>query len=61
MSRVYAIEESGKRHLVLIECDECEASIKPNPDIANSGWVKRGRDNGPGTEKVERDYCPRHA
>ena len=32
------IYESGK--LIKILCDECDASIRPNPHIATSGWVK---------------------
>lgn len=45
MSRIYAVEEgTSRRFLARIECDAsgCEASIKPNPEIATSGWVKCG-------------------
>ena len=61
MSRVYATEDGTKRRfLVRLECDGpgCEATIKPHPEINKSGWTKRGQDNGPGTDKLEWDYCP---
>lgn len=59
MSSVYAQEEGGgKRHLVVLECDGCGARIKPHPEISHSGWVVRGWDNGPGTEKHAVDLCP---
>ena len=57
--RVYAQrEDNGQRVLVAFKCNGCGAEIKPYPEIAQSGWEKRGRDNGPGTEKIELDYCP---
>lgn len=48
MSLVYAYEPDGTRHLIRIECDEagCEESIKPNPQITSSGWMKRGESVG---------------
>lgn len=61
MSRIYATEEgSGRRFLVRVECDGpgCEESIKPHPRISESGWTRYGQDHGPGTEKLEWDYCP---
>lgn len=62
MARIYAVrEDNGARVLVLIKCDgPCnpEAAIKPQPRIAESGWTQRGHDNGIGTEKTYRDYCP---
>lgn len=49
--------------LVEIRCDGvgCDAFIKPNPNIASSGWTKRGSDHGPGTgtDKVENHLLPR--
>jgi hypothetical protein len=59
MSRVYAIrEDDQKRILVEISCDSCSAKIKPNPNIANSGWIKNGTDRGLGTGELEWHYCP---
>ena len=61
MSRVYAVEEgTGRRFIVRIECDGpiCCETITPRSDIAESGWVKRGIDNGSGTDRLEWDYCP---
>jgi len=63
MGKVYAVEEgTGRRFLVRIECDDsnCDNSIKPNPQICESGWTKRGNDSGPGTQKDEYYYCPKH-
>lgn len=61
MARVYAVrEDNGKRVLVEIVCDECKATIKPHPDIENSGWVKHGGTAADGFE-FEFDYCPRCA
>ena len=57
MARIYAIVEgSDERVLVRIECDFCDNSIKPNPDIAESGWMKSGNHNDPGCYHVV--YCP---
>lgn len=61
MSKIYAkIEGSEKRILLRIECDGsgCNASIKPHPEIAHSGWTKCGWDNGPGTDTFVLYYCP---
>ena len=58
MSRVYATTDSGERFLAYLECDHCDARIKPHPEIASSGWMQTGFDNGPGTEKFRSDYCP---
>jgi len=46
MGRIYAKrEDDGRRILVEITCDTagCDASIKPNSEIAKSGWCKRGQ------------------
>lgn len=56
MSRHY----SDTDRLVAIECDACPALIAPNPDIANSGWVKCGITDLVGN-KFEYDYCPKDA
>ena len=58
--RVYATTDDGRRFLYSIRCDGagCELEIKPNPDISRSGWMRYGQDNGPGTTRLERDYCP---
>ena len=52
------VRETATR-LVLITCDAdgCAASIKPNPDIAASEWVKCGLT---GAEAVRYSYCPEH-
>jgi hypothetical protein len=60
---VYAVEEgSGKRFLVRLECDhgDCDATIKPHPEIASSGWTKRGGRDSAGFT-WENTYCPRHS
>lgn len=41
MGRIYAVEENGEKHLVALECDCCDARIKPGADIMNSGWEKQ--------------------
>ena len=58
--RVYATTDEGRRFLHSIRCDgpDCESEIKPNPDISQSGWVWYGQDHGPGTSRLEWDYCP---
>ncbi len=63
MSRIYATDDNGERFLRFLECDTCGARIKPHPDIANSGWTKRGGTYPPhGTnDKWENDYCPEHS
>lgn len=60
MSRVYAIEEhTGRRFLFRIDFDYCDASIKPHPDIAKSGWTQRGNfENG---IHYTWDCCPDHS
>jgi len=59
MANVYAVrEDNGERVLVAIHCDRCDNTIKPNPDIPTSGWVKYGQDNGLGTTKVVETLCP---
>lgn len=56
--RHYAVrEDTGKRVLVSLECDQCGATIKPGPGINRSGWIKVGGDMGAGTDKFEYDYC----
>jgi len=57
MARIYATEENGKKHLVALECDYCDARIKPHKEIAESGWVKQGVRNGPG-DNISWDLCP---
>lgn len=60
--RVYAQrEDDGRRALVAIKCDDCGIEIKPSQDIATSGWIKYGWDNGIGTDKSEYEYCPKCA
>ena len=57
MAKVYVREDRGRRFLDHIECDapECSAVIRPNPEIATSGWVVYSPGNG-----VEYTYCPDH-
>jgi hypothetical protein len=54
--RVYAVDDNGARFLRYIACDRCDATIKPYPQIAASGWVCRGERNG-----STYYYCPDHA
>jgi len=62
MSRIYATEDNGTKHLVALECDYCEARIRPGPDIGESGWEKRGVYYGPGDDRnTQVDLCPEHA
>jgi hypothetical protein len=60
MGRVYAVEEESKRRFLLrLECDEpgCSRHTKPG-DI--EGWLKRGQTDGFGNS-LEWYYCPVHA
>lgn len=63
MSRIYARDpETGKNVLLRLVCSICDASIKPSPDIAHSGWVTYGEYYGPGDDRNwESEYCPEHA
>lgn len=68
MSRVYARrEDDDRRVLVEIGCDApgCSATIKPNPKISDSGWVKFGTIELHGGlivgSSLDGDYCPDHA
>ena len=58
VSRVYAETPQGERVLVRLECDgtDCKAHIKPNPQIAESGWMTKGWCERGITCKSE--YCP---
>jgi hypothetical protein len=58
MGRDYATMDDGRRVLCQIRCDgRCGATIKPHPEIASSGWEKRGESRGPG-DALEWYYCP---
>ncbi len=62
MTLKYAvIEGSGRRVLYEIECDGCDATIKPGPDISQSGWEKRStyEDSVHGSFVLRSDYCPK--
>lgn len=62
MSRAYATTPDGERVLHHIECDRCDARIKPRADIAESDWTKSGEYYGPGDERnTQRDLCPEHS
>lgn len=58
MSRVYATTDDGERVLVRLECDGCEASIKPNPEITKSGWMVRGWYDATGGQPYTTEWCP---
>ncbi len=50
---IYATREDNRRRvLVELECDECDATIKPHPEIAQSGWRYAE------TDDWRMDYCP---
>jgi hypothetical protein len=42
MKRYESYLGEEKPRLALIECDFCNATIRPNPNIAKSGWMKGG-------------------
>ena len=54
MSRSY----DDKKRLAYIECDSCDAKIRPAPDIADSGWMKTGTVSVAHGVEFERDWCP---
>jgi len=57
--RIYATEENGTKHLIVMECDSCDARIKPYSNIAESGWEKWGTYHGPGDDRnIEILLCP---
>jgi len=57
MARIYAETCSGLQ-LAFIECDGCDALIRPHKDIGESGWMRSGTLSA--TEKIGRTYhwCP---
>lgn len=61
MSRIYHEPPSGKRILVLIECDLCDASIRPGPHVVDSGWMNKGWRKEGEREWTEITVCPAHA
>lgn len=64
MSHIYATTREGERFLVYIECNRCDARIKPHADIAESGWTTAGQiETLPSgrTERFDWDYCPEHS
>lgn len=46
--------------LLWIECDYCDARIRPGPDIAKSGWMQHGLLHSNG-ESLRWYACPKHA
>lgn len=57
--KIYAVrEDDKKRILVEIQCDSCGTRIKPNPQIPQSGWIKKGMHHGHRTDHLEWHYCP---
>lgn len=60
MGCVYAVNEAtGERHLMYMECDFCDARLKPSPAVVDSGWVRRGVYFGPGSAHNSEVYlCP---
>lgn len=58
MGLVYAIrEDTGKRFVVEIRCDRCDATVSPKS--VETGWVKQGWDRGLGSEKIIFYLCPK--
>ncbi len=57
--KVYATTDAGDRVLVKIVCDDCGAEMRPNPDIANSGWVKHGWSDG--GQNYESHHCEKES
>lgn len=58
--RVYATVDGSnpsERVLVRLKCDGCDATIKPHPEIAQSGWMKTGAVYPDGS-KVQSEWCP---
>lgn len=62
MSKIYAYEDDGTRHLVRIECDEsgCDAILLPGPHVPDSGWQRCGVRHPDPTLCYDWDYCPLH-
>ena len=60
MSRVYAeVAATGEQVFVRLECDYCDATIKPVDTIGSSGWKKWGVYYTPGDDKnTEVNCCP---
>ena len=61
MGKMYMHGQDGTPRLFGISCDapDCDASIRPHPQIAESGWVQSVAIDNLGV--VENDYCPMHA
>jgi hypothetical protein len=58
VSLIYAVrEDTGENFLLALKCDGCDVEIRPCPDIAQSGWVKKGWTHPLGVKSRE-DYCP---
>lgn len=57
MSGKYAYDENNKRYLVLIECDFCDAIIKPGKEYINSEWTTFGLHDG-FRNLIAWDLCP---
>lgn len=60
MGTIYAVRDDDNRHvLIALKCDGCGAEIKPNPDIANSGWMRSGVYYAAGSDRnTEYYWCP---
>jgi len=65
--RIYAYTERGelalindKRVLLALQCDHCDAQVRPHKEIAQSGWTTRGEiDYGKESNRVTSwEYCP---
>ena len=58
--RVYAKrEDTGVDILIAIKCDGCKKEIRPNPQIASSGWTRTGTYFGyRDYRNIELDWCP---
>ena len=63
MARVYATTDRPDDEPVLayIECDGCDARLKPGPHVVDSGWKKVGRVVGfppRNLPSCEQEFCP---
>ena len=57
--RIYAKrEDNGVDVLIKICCDGCDTTIRPNPHIQDSDWMKEGFSDGPGEPYITNNWCP---
>jgi len=61
MGRIYARREEEIMNVFFVglECDHCDAFIKPFSEISKSGWMKTGTYREPGRDNSYCGYwCP---